>query len=95
MILYYPEKNTPYSEVQGKLQWENEAQEHWPATIKFSNTQRPDAFFDVKVDSLGQYRLKLPAGTYSVAVPTTRQENESYDIDVIKSSSPDSECQCS
>ncbi|MDJ0646391.1 MAG: serine hydrolase, partial [Flavobacteriaceae bacterium] len=82
--LVLSEVNDASSAVQGTLKWEGEAGEHWPRTVKFSNTERPDAFFDVRVDSLGHYGLKLPVGTYSVTIPPTWQMKKWFDIDLVK-----------
>ena len=82
--LVLAETNSTTSLVSGQLQWEGKAGKNWPKTIKFSNTKQPEAFFDVAVDSLGKYELKLPPGNYTVKVPASWQFNRWFDIDVIK-----------
>lgn len=89
--LVLSEANDTAGEVQGVLQWEGEAGQHWPRTVKFSNTERPEVFFDVSVDSLGHYGLKLLPGTYSISVPPTWDMNKWNDIDLIRDSGKASE----
>ncbi len=86
--LVLSEANDASGMVQGALKWEGEAGDQWPGTVKFSNMERPDIFFDVSVDSLGQYDLKLPAGSYAMTIPPSWQMNKWFDIDLVKHSGP-------
>lgn len=82
--LVLSEANDASGRVQGTLKRKGEAGDKLPGTIKFSNTERPEVFFDVSVDSLGQYDLKLPAGSYAISIPPSWQMNKWFDIDLVK-----------
>ncbi len=72
--------------VEGNLKWEGKtsAEKNWPHTVKFSNTTRPDAFFQTRIDSLGKYNLYLPKGEYEITIPPSYQMNYWFDIDLVQ-----------
>ncbi|MEO0469723.1 MAG: serine hydrolase [Bacteroidota bacterium] len=64
------EKPEAMGRVKGKIQWQDKSIEtKLPRRIQISNRNQADFWVQVELDSLGQYDLQLPAGSYSLSMP--------------------------
>lgn len=50
--------------VHGKIKWDREMKEELPRYIRFVSLRNAKLWLDTRVDSLGNYSLKLPSGNY-------------------------------
>jgi len=78
------EADNPIGTVQGALKWEGKTRDKWPETVRFSDAERPNAFYSTSVDSLGRYSLNLPGGDYEITIPPSWQMNKWFDIDFVE-----------
>ncbi len=79
------ESDAAISTVEGTLEWQGEAGNDWPQTVRFSDTNNPNTFTNASIDSLGNYSLKLPAGSYEVTIPPSWRSGQWFEIDLIES----------
>ncbi|MEO0728581.1 MAG: serine hydrolase [Bacteroidota bacterium] len=79
------ESNQAISSVEGTLEWQGEAGNDWPWTVRFSDTNNPNTFTNASIDSLGRYSLKLPPGTYKVTIPPSWRSGSWFEMDRIES----------
>ncbi len=69
--------------LKGRIQWKNGLKKKLPSKIRLTSQQLPSLWVDTHLDSLGQYTVQLPAGTYQVSVPDILyiDEEDMYRVD--------------
>ncbi|MEM1322350.1 MAG: serine hydrolase [Bacteroidota bacterium] len=78
------EAGNPLSKVQGTVKWKGEAGSEWPSTVRFNDSKTPNVFYNVSIDSLGQYSLNLPKGNYEITIPPSWQRKDWPEIDLVE-----------
>jgi CubicO group peptidase (beta-lactamase class C family) len=62
--------------LSGKIRWKEALVQQVPGRVRLTSVKTPALWVDAKVDSLGRYTVKLPAGTYRVSMPGHLVENK-------------------
>ena len=69
--LIFVENKAPLATLSGTLKWEEGIERIIPNQINISSISRPDLWVVTQVDSLGNYEVDLPAGSYEITLPWT------------------------
>jgi hypothetical protein len=72
--------NTKFATVNGSLVRAKDSKAPLPQTVRLTSESSDGFWFDAKVDSLGNYSAKVPAGRYGVTIPV----DYVYDYEAMK-----------